>query len=304
MKKTVAIPTEVYKIMLLAAAVIWGLGFVVMKDAVAILPPAYLIGVRFFATGLILTAVFWRRLRAHFDARHVRDGAILGVLLFLAFWIQTVGLVDTTPGKNAFLTATYCVFVPVFFWMITHRRPTIYNFLAALLCIVGVGLVSLQGSFAMRFGDIMTLVCAVFFAIHMVYVSKYSAGGDILAMTVYQFLVGGICGFVVGFCLEAWPAATVFTPDFLWNMAYLVLFASCLALVFQNVGLAHVPPAQGALFLSLESVFGVLFSVLLYGEELSLQLIFGFLLIFIAIVVSETFPLKEVPWRKKKTTSS
>lgn len=75
-------------------------------------------------------------------------------------------------------------------------------------------------------------------------------------------------------------------------MAYLVVFASCVALVIQNVALAHVPPAQASLFLSLESVFGVLFSVLLYGEQIGLRLVGGFALIFIAIVVSETFPLK------------
>ena len=75
-------------------------------------------------------------------------------------------------------------------------------------------------------------------------------------------------------------------------MAYLVIFASCVALVIQNVALAHVPPAQASLFLRLESVFGVLFSVLLYGEQVGLKLIVGFVLIFGAILVSEMFPLK------------
>ena len=82
------------------------------------------------------------------------------------------------------------------------------------------------------------------------------------------------------------------TPEFFWNMAYLVIFASCVALVIQNVALAHVPPAQASLFLRLESVFGVLFSVLLYGEQVGLKLIVGFVLIFGAILVSEMLPLK------------
>ena len=75
-------------------------------------------------------------------------------------------------------------------------------------------------------------------------------------------------------------------------MAYLVIFASCVALVIQNVALAHVPPAQASLFLSLESVFGVLFSVMLCGEQVGLKLVAGFVLIFGAILVSEMFPLK------------
>ncbi|MEG0217263.1 MAG: DMT family transporter [Eggerthellaceae bacterium] len=298
------IPAWVYKVMLLSAAAIWGLSFITMKDAVGIMPPAYLIGVRFLATGVILALVFQKRLRAHFNKQHLAAGATLGVFLFLGFWVQTIGLADTTPGKNAFLTATYCVLVPFFFWLIMRKRPSVYNVIAAALCIGGIGLVSLQGSLAIGFGDFMTLVSAIFFAIHIVYVSKLSQKNDILVMTVYQFLVGGACGMLMGASFEVWPAASAFTLDFFWDMAYIVLLASCVALVFQNVGLAHVPPAQGALFLSLESVFGVAFSVMLYGEELSLQLIFGFLLIFVAIVVSETFPLKEVPWHRKKVTSS
>ena len=86
-------------------------------------------------------------------------------------------------------------------------------------------------------------------------------------------------------------------------MAYLVIFASCVALVIQNVALAHVPPAQASLFLRLESVFGVLFSVLLYGEQVGLKLIVGFVLIFGAILVSEMFP-PETQGRCNQSTGS
>lgn len=295
------LPSFVYKIMIVIATVIWGLSFVVMKDAVDVLPPAYLIGIRFFACGLILAALFFKRLKANFNREHILYGCFFGVLIFLAFWVQTTGLTDTTPGKNAFLTATYCVLVPFIWWMVARKKPTVYNIAAALLCIAGVGLVSLQGSFSMRFGDYMTLFGSVLFAIHIVYVAKLSKGRDILTLTVWQFLFGGICGIAAGIMFEVFPPVeTLLEPVFLFNMVYLVVFASCIALVFQNVALANIPPAQGSLFLSLESVFGVSFSVMLYGEELSLRLLAGFCLIFIAIVVSETFPLKGVPWQKKE----
>ena len=144
----------------------------------------------------------------------------------------------------------------------------------------------------MGFGDAMTLVSALLFAVHIVYVSKFSEKSDVLVLTLLQFAVGGVCGVAYGACFETLPPAESLTPAFWMDMAYLVVFASCVALVIQNVALAHVPPAQASLFLSLESVFGVLFSVLLYGEEIGLRLVFGFALIFVAIVVSETFPLK------------
>lgn len=285
--------------MLIVATVIWGLSFVVMKDAVDVLQPAYLIGFRFLATGLILFVVFFRRVKAAFSGGKGKDylvkGVIVGLLCYLAFWVQTIGLDNTTPGKNAFLTATYCVIVPFAWWIIARKRPTAFNLIAAFLCVIGIGMVSLQGSLgklAMSYGDLMTLVSALMFAVHIVYVSKFSESNDVLVLTVIQFLVGGVCGIVYGMGFETLPPVSALTPEFFWNMAYLVIFASCVALVFQNVALAHVPPAQASLFLSLESVFGVLFSVMLYGEEVGLRLIGGFALIFIAIVVSEIFPLK------------
>ena len=105
---------------------------------------------------------------------------------------------------------------------------------------------------------------ALLFAVHIVYVSKFSGTNDVLVLTVMQFFIGGACGVACGACFETLPPAWALTPEFFWNMAYLVIFASCVAL----------------------------FSVLLYGEQVGLKLIVGFVLIFGAILVSEMFPLK------------
>lgn len=294
------VPTGVYKLLLVVATIIWGLSFVVMKDAVDVLEPAYLIGFRFLATAALLAVVFRKNLRRALAADTRKDylvkGLVLGAMCFFAFWVQTVGLDNTTPGKNAFLTATYCVIVPFAWWVVARKRPTAFNLIAAVVAVAGIGMVSLTGSLSeltMGFGDAVTLVSALLFAVHIVFVSKYSETNDVLVLTVLQFVVGGALGVAYGACFETLPPVEALVdPAFLWNMAYLVVFASCVALVIQNVALAHVPPAQASLFLSLESVFGVLFSVMLYGEQIGLRLVVGFALIFGAILVSELFPLK------------
>ncbi|MCQ5071819.1 DMT family transporter, partial [Adlercreutzia sp. DFI.6.23] len=112
-----------YKLMLLAATIIWGFAFVVMKDADDVLPPAQLIGVRFFLTGLLMAAVFHRSLKGALNGPCLKAGLVLAVVTLVAFWVQTVGLADTTPGKNAFLTATYCVIVPFMLWAVAGKRP-------------------------------------------------------------------------------------------------------------------------------------------------------------------------------------
>lgn len=295
-----SLPSFVYKLMLLAATVIWGFAFVVMKDAVDVLPPAQLIGVRFLLTGLLMAVLFHRRLRGSLNAGFLGAGLVLGAVTFLAFWVQTVGLAETTPGKNAFLTATYCVIVPFMLWGLTRKRPTMANVGAAVLCVAGIGLVSMTaGSFTIGFGDLMTLLCAVFFAAQIIAIARFSRRFDVLGLTTYQFLFGGAMGLVLGAAIEPVPTwEAVADLDFLLNLAYLVVFASGICYVLQNVGLAHVPEAQGSLILSLESVFGVVASVLICGELVTGRMMLGFALIFAAILISELAPARKTSEQK------
>ncbi len=296
-------PLWVYKAMIVAATVIWGLSFVVMKDAVDVVEPGYLIGIRFVATGVLVAALFWKNFRRALNPQAIRTGIIFGVLLFAAYWTQTVGLVYTTPGKNAFLTAVYVVLVPFLCWPLQKKRPTAFRVLAACLCLAGIGCVSASGeSLMLGYGDLMTLVCAVFFALHIVYVNQASPQLDMMGMTAIQFLTMGVLGLVFGLLTEQPPAPeALLAPDFLWNLAYLVVFSSAMGLVFQNIALAHLPAATASLLLSLESVFGVLFSVLLFGEELTPVLVLGFAVIFAGILVSE---VGQPLWEKRQAAKA
>ena len=109
------LPTYAYKILIVIATAIWGVSFVFMKDVVSVLPPAWLLGIRFTCAGIILLLIMRKRVAAGFNLRFLGMGVLLGVLDFSAFLTQTIGLQHTTPGINAFLTATYCVIVP-FIW--------------------------------------------------------------------------------------------------------------------------------------------------------------------------------------------
>ena len=288
------LPAAFYKAAIVFATVIWGYSFVAMKDMVAVLPPCWLLGLRFLIAGVVLGAVLQKRARRFLSRKVVLMGLALAVADFSAFWTQTVGLQHTTPGINAFLTATYCVIVPFLWWIVARRRPTVFNIGAAALALVGIWLVSVTGGgITLGFGEGMTLICAVLFAAHMVLVSKFTKFADALTLTVVQFLFEGVLGCAFGAAFEVFPGLSAFTPAAAGQLLFLAIFSTVVAFGIQNVSLAHVPPAQAALFLSLESVFGVVFSVILYGEQLTSRLLLGFALIFCAIVISETFPLKK-----------
>lgn len=285
-----AVPQWAWKLSLAACAAIWGGSFVVMKDTLDNIPPAWLMGIRFAASAVIVGALFWRRLRDNLDGSHLAMGAILGLASGAAFVVQNIGLDDTTPGRNAFLTATYCVMTPFINWLVTRRRPDGGNVLAAVLAVVGVGLVALGDdlSLIMSGGDWMTLVAAVLFAVHIVLVARFSSAHDVMTLTVVQLAVSALVALGTALVLEVPPAPEVFaSPDTWLSLAYLVLLSSCVCMVFQNLGQAHVPPAQASLLLSLESVFAVVASVLFYGELVTPRIALGFGTIFVAVLVSE-----------------
>ena len=302
-----AIPASTYKLLLIIVTAIWGSTFIMMKDVVGSIEPAWLIGIRFFSAGVILLIALRKHVARFISRKVVSMGVLLGIFDFTAFLFQTIGLQHTTPGINAFLTATYCVIVPFIWWIVARRRPTLINVTTALLALVGIWLVSVSSSdsgLTLGIGEGLTLIGAVMFAVHIVFVSKFSQLGDVLTLTVLQFLTEGACGLLVGAAFETAPTLAAFTPSVVAQLVFLVLFASIFCFGTQNIALAHVPPAQASLFLSLESVFGVIFSVALYGEVLTARLIIGFVVIFIAIAANETLPQMGDRFLKKKQRSS
>lgn len=284
-------PTGVWKIALAGAAAIWGGSFVVIKGALDVVPPCWLMFVRFFFSALIVGALFWKRVRPHLDASTLRCGAVLGILSGTAFVVQNIGLTDTTPGRNAFLTATYCVMVPFVNWAVARRRPGATSIVAAALGILGVGLLSLGDDFSVGFswGDMLTLVSAVLYALHIVAVARFSASGhEVMTMTVTQLAMSAVVSLAAALVLEGVIDFGVFADPGIWGaLFYLVILSSAVCMVVQNLGQAHVPPAPASLLLSLESVFAVIASVLFYGEVVTPRLACGFASIFAAVVVSE-----------------
>ena len=291
------VPPWVYKAALLLSAAIWGMGTVVIKSTVDAFPPSWLVGVRFLGAGLILGAVTLPRIRQAYARNkrgHLRDGAVLGVLLFASYWCNSTGLTDTTASNSSFLTTLYVVIIPFLGWIIIAKRPTRFNIAAALLCVAGVACVAYggAGAFSLRFGDLITLASAFFLSLHVLYTAKFAPGRSMTVLTVIQFIAAGILGFAAGALTEPTPDFAHLAPDTWVSLAYLTVFASCIALGLQNAAVARVDPAQASLFLSTECVFGVVFSIALLGEVLTPSLFAGFALIFAGIVISEYLPLR------------
>lgn len=276
-----------WKTMLVAMALMWGFSFCMMKDVLDALPPYLLLACRFLIAAAIMLVLFFRRIRAHFNRTYIVAGLLMGGSLCAAYVLQSVGLVDTTAGKSAFLTGTYCVLVPFIGHAVMGEELTRYNLGAAFLCLAGIAFVALD-SFTVGKGDLLTLAGAIFFAIEIVIAAKFSRNLDVNVITFWMFLVVALLCVAGWLLTEQTPPLGTFTPSLVGTVLFLAVMCTCVGMLVQNLGLAHVPSSTGSLLLSLESPSGVFFSVLLGGEVLTGRLLFGFALIFLSVVLSET----------------
>lgn len=273
------------KLALFGAALIWGSSFIMMKTTVDSLAPCYLLACRFSIGCILLAGIFHRKLKL-ITKEYLWQGAILGILLFTGYCVQTYGLAETTPGKNAFLTTIYCVIVPFLYWLVDKNKPDFYNIAAAILCVGGIGFVSLGGDFQIGRGDFLSICCGFLYAGHVVFISKFNRTKDAVLLTILQFGFAAVFALFAAVLFETPP--TVISLDTVKSLLYLSVFATAIALCLQNVGQKYTHPASASIILSLESVFGVIFSVLLYGEKLTGKLMVGFILIFASVILSET----------------
>lgn len=283
------------KPLIVIATLIWGSTFFILKDTLDTVNLQFLLAFRFTVAAVVLALVFWKHWKG-VDRSYWWRGAVMGLFLYTAYTVQNVGLMDTTPGKNAFFTAVYCVIVPFLYWIVDRLRPDKFNVAAAVLCVVGIGFVSWDGGFTMSWGDVLTLISGVLYAGHIVATSKFTQGRDVFPLTVIQFITTAVCCWVGtlvtgGFPMDGLPAKAW------WVLIYLAVAATTLALLFQNIGQKYTDPSSAAVLLALEAPFGVAFSVIFTEESPTPFMYFGFLLIFVAVLCSET----KFSFLKKKT---
>ncbi len=270
---------------LLLMSIIWGSSFFILKNTLESVSTLYVLAIRFSGAAVLLCLFSLRELKK-LDRRYLAGGALMGLCLLAAYVLQTYGLTLTTPGKNAFLTATYCVIAPFLGWLLLHRKPGGYNVLAAVVCIVGIGFVSLNNDFSINLGDALTLCCGLFYALHILVIDRYAEGRSALLLTMVQFAVAGALAWIAALLTE--PVPKQIPANAAVSIVYLCVMCSALCNFLQTFGQKYTPASGTAILMTLESVFGALFSALFYHERFSLKLLIGFALIFSAVLISET----------------
>ena len=277
------------KFLLFTATIIWGSSFIILKNSLDDFPMYLLLCFRFLIGGILFGLVFIKKVLKT-NKRTLFQGMFLGVILAVAYIVQTYGLViSNSASKNAFLTASYCVLVPFLAWGIFRKKPNLFNVISGIICIVGIGFVSLSQNLSINIGDALSFSCGIFFGLQIIFADKFLKETEPISMLAFQLLTAGIVFGIISLFVETKIYSDIsITLNTLFPVIYLTIAATCLAQLLQIYGQKYTSPSEASIILSLESVFGVIFAMIVDGEKLTLKLSIGFVLIFIAIIINET----------------
>ena len=270
---------------LLFVSIIWGSGFIASAIGLDYLSSYETLAGRFLVASVLLAAVnhkklFWLRWRT------IRNGMILGGFLYGAFILQTVGLEHTTPSKNAFLTAVNVAVVPFIGFLFHKTALDRKDVLRASLSMVGVALISLNWTGVLNIGDVLSFLCAFVFALHIFYTGEFMEDEDPLSLTMVQM----ITAFILAVFFMALRGDTLLMKDTRGYLAilYLGVFSTTIAFLMMSICQKYTKSSRAAVIMSTESLFAMVFSILILSENVTPRMILGALVIFTAIILPQS----------------
>lgn len=306
---------------LLLAATIWGIAFVAQSVGMEYVGPFTFNGVRSLIGAAVLVPVIFILNRSKntnnipssnedptasgsssaatqntatassYNSRDLWIGGIAcGIALFAASNFQQFGIQYTTVGKAGFITACYIVIVPII-GLFLGKKCSPFIWAAVVMALIGLYLLCITDGFSIGLGDVLVLVCAFLFSLHILVIDYFSPKTDGVKLSCIQFLVCGILSTILALILEHPQISSILTA---WLPILYAGVMSCgVAYTLQIVGQKNVNPTVASLILSLESCISVLAGWVLLGQKLSAKELIGCVIMFAAII------LAQLPEKKK-----
>ncbi len=273
-------------LVLVLISFVWGSTFIVVKNAIAHIPPFLFVSLRFAIASLILIPFVIKNRFGLSD--NFKKGSIAGLALFGGYTFQTFGLLFTTASKSAFITSLAIVLVPFTGFVLFRIKPLKREIFALVLAFIGLYQLILGPSFkfeGMNFGDVLTFFCALSFALHISLTGHYTNKVNIETFTFYQFVFVSLLAFV--FSLTWGESFTGLGGNPLYSLLLVGVFATAFAFVGQTWAQRHIRATKTALIFSLEPVFAAIFAVIYGGEVITKNQLVGGVLILLGILISE-----------------
>lgn len=276
---------------LLLIGILWGMGFVTVKIGLnAGMNTFYLMWLRFLGSFVLLSILFRKKIKK-VSKDDLKAGVILGIIQYFGYVFQTYGAAHTTVGKNAFFTAINVIIVPYIFWILNKKRPDIFSFSASIICLIGVGIMSLDSNLNfthLNKGDVMTIISAFFFALQVAYTGYFGRKVHPMNLVLLQMLVGGLLFAGTQFATSGLREVIPLHGETLMAIIYLVVFSTAIPMMLQIYCQRLTTATKASILMSTESMFAPVFAFFILGEMMTLRVALGAIFILFSVVVSET----------------
>ena len=276
---------------LLLIGILWGMGFVTVKIGLnAGMNTFYLMWLRFLGSFVLLSILFRKKIKK-VSKDDLKAGVILGIIQYFGYVFQTYGAANTTVGKNAFFTAINVIIVPYIFWILNKKRPDIFSFSASIICLIGVGIMSLDSNLNfthLNKGDVMTIISAFFFALQVAYTGYFGRKVHPMNLVLLQMLVGGLLFAGTQFATSGLREVIPLHGETLMAIIYAVVFSTAIPMLLQIYCQRLTTATRASILMSTESMFAPIFAFLVLGEMMTLRVALGAVFILFSVVVSET----------------
>ena len=280
---------------------IWGATFVIIKVALNDISPLAFVATRFVIAAVILFP-FYLKIRDRFNKILTLSGILLGVMFFLGFATQTIGLKYTSATKSGFITGTFVLFSPIFQLVFEKKRPSKGNLLGVLFVLAGLILLSSKGTSILdifqeigdgfNIGDFFTLLCAVFFAMYLVYLDILTKKYEFFPLVILQVGTTAVLGIIFAFGLSSFNLEAfkiVINKNVIFALLYTSILATLLSTTLQTKYQKYLTPTKVGIILSFEPIFSAVTAFFILSERISRFSLIGGILIFAGLLVTELF---------------
>ncbi|RYD04750.1 hypothetical protein N752_12555 [Desulforamulus aquiferis] len=270
---------------MLLVTLLWGANFVVGKLILESTTPLYYSSIRFVGATILLGLLYHQRLR-NIDKSTLKAGALIGIALGIGYILQTVGLNYTTASKAGFLTGLFVVLVPLFESIIRRRMPHANELFGILLATIGLGVLSLNSSFAIGFGDAMVFLGAVSFSISIVLISHFAKDHDPISLTVIQIAVTAVLSLASAVLVEPIVSMEYFDMNLILLLLFAILFGTAVNTAIQNWAQSKISATSASVILVLEPVAAGIFAYLILHDTMGIKELTGCIMIITGMLVT------------------
>ncbi len=277
------------ELFLFFAAMIWGGTFVMVKLGIESAPQIFYTSLRFLISGIFFVSIFFKKIFP-LSKSVIKKGFIIGFFLFVGFLAQANGLKITTASKSSFITGMLIVFTPLLQIFIAKKLPRIGNIIGVIVVMFGLYLLTSHKGSEFNFGDLLTLICAIFYSFYMIYLDVYS-DENVYSLTFLQFLVVGVFAFIYSLFFES-----LFIPKteiFFISLSYSAFLATLLTTFLQTNFQKETTPTKAAIIFAVEPVIASVMAYFLLNEQIGFIGYLGGGLILIGILISELWITKK-----------